>query len=175
MLRDPALVTWIRTGDKGGRAYPDGSTAQARFAAYLDLVHARTNTLLGPDGRPQLPWPRALGTTPWAVCRELESGAAAPGARYRSVLVRWRNPERVATLAQRLAGHVTDQRPGALFVGNATLPRHVALLVPGDDGSLLVHDPGSGAVAALDVPALVDRRTEVAGWTQPWFLVGPVG
>lgn len=175
MLRDPALAHWVRTGDKQGRAFPDATTAQARFAAYLDLVHARTNALVGPGGRLQIPWPRALGTTPWGVCRELESGAATPGARYRSVVVRRADPNLLARLVTHLAGHLRPGRPGALFVGSATLPRHVALLVPGPGDAVLVHDPGSGSVSELDAAALADHRTTVAGWTHPWVLIGPVG
>ena len=37
------------------------------------LVRAR---MLASDGRPQLPWPRALGTHPWALAHELWSGAS---------------------------------------------------------------------------------------------------
>ncbi|HOA58895.1 MAG TPA: hypothetical protein PKI09_12985 [Dermatophilaceae bacterium] len=175
MLRDPALADWVRTGAKHGRAFPDGPTPQERLAAYHALVHARTNALVGPGGRLQVPWPRALGTTPWGVCRELESGAADPGARYRIVTVRRVGEARLIELVERLAGHLRPGRPGVLFVGSATLPRHVALLVPGPDGSVLVHDPSAGSVSELDVTALADERITVAGWTHPWFLVGPVG
>ena len=175
MLRDPALADWVRTGDKHGRAFPDGATATARLAAYHSLVHARTNALVGPGGRLQVPWPRALGTTPWAVCRELESGAAEPGARYRVVPVRWVGEDGLTTLVGQLASHLGPGRPGVLFVGSATLPRHVALLVPGPGGSVLVHDPSAGSVSELDVAALADQRVTVAGWTHPWFLIGPVG
>jgi hypothetical protein len=175
MLRDPTLAEWVRTGDKHGRAFPDGTSAAARLAAYHALVHARTNALVGPGGRLQVPWPRALGTTPWGVCRELESGAADPGARYRVVPVRQVGEARLIALIQRLAGHLRPGRPGVLFVGNATLPRHVALLVPGPDGSVLVHDPGAGSVSEVDAAALADHRITVAGWTHPWFLIGPIG
>ena len=131
MLRDPALADWVRTGATHGRAFPDGVSAQVRLAAYHALVHARTNALVGPGGRLQVPWPRALGTTPWGVCRELEAGAAAPGTRYRTVTVRWATRDRRAELVAALADHLGPGRPGILFVGSAVLPRHVALLVPG--------------------------------------------
>ncbi len=174
MLRDPALADWVRTGAKHGRAFPDGATPQERLAAYHALVHARTNALIGPGGRLQVPWPRALGTTPWAVCRELESGAAAPGTRYRTVTVRWVGRDRRVALVRALARHLGPERPGILFIGSAVLPRHVALLVPGTDG-VVVHDPATGSVSELDAEALADDRRQVAGWTHPWFLIGPVG
>lgn len=175
MLRDPALADWVRTGATHGRAFPDGVSAQVRLAAYHALVHARTNALVGPGGRLQVPWPRALGTTPWGVCRELEAGAAAPGTRYRTVTVRWATRDRRAELVEALADHLGPGRPGILFIGSAVLPRHVALLVPGPDGLVVVHDPATGSVSELDVGALADKRRLVAGWTHPWFLIGPVG
>ncbi|MBK7612758.1 MAG: hypothetical protein IPJ15_16490 [Actinomycetales bacterium] len=109
------------------------------------------------------------------VCRELEAGAAAPGTRYRTVTVRWATRDRRAELVAALADHLGPGRPGILFVGSAVLPRHVALLVPGPDGLVVVHDPATGSVSELDVGALADERRLVAGWTHPWFLIGPVG
>ena len=84
------------------------------------------------------------------------------------------DPNLLARLVTHLAGHLRPGRPGALFVGSATLPRHVALLVPGPGDAVLVHDPGSGSVSELDAAALADHRTTVAGWTHPWVLIGPV-
>lgn len=174
MLRDPALADWVLTGVKHGRAFPDGNTAEARLAAYHALVHTRTNAMVGPGGRLQVPWPRALGTTPWGVCRELESGATVPGTRYRTVAIRWASRSRRADLVEALARHLAPQRPGVIFLGSAALPRHVALLVKGVGGAVLVHDPATGSVDGVDVEAIADERRQVAGWTHPWFLIGPV-
>jgi hypothetical protein len=76
-----------------------------------------------------------------------------------------------------LARHVTAQRPAALYVGSALLPRHVALLVPDPgvaSGGLLVHDPGSGTVVPLDARSLATGRLRIGGWAYPWWLIGPV-
>ncbi|PID96038.1 MAG: hypothetical protein CSA84_06695 [Actinomycetales bacterium] len=189
MLLDPALVHWLATGDPSGRAFPDLPTPHARLTAYQELVHQRTTALLGPTGRLQFPWPRRLGTPPWGVCRELESvvdlrsevigppGAVGSGTRYRSVLVRHLGPQRFIGLLEQLAAHLGESRPGVLYVGNAWLPRHVTLLVPGSQrrGTLLVYDPGQGRVDRLDTAGLAHDRGRVGGWTHPWFLIGPVG
>lgn len=176
MLADPTLADWVRTGDKSGRAYPDAPSAAARFAAYQRLVHQRTNALLGPTNRAQLPWPRALGTPPWGVCRELEAVAAEPAVRYRSVLVRW-SLQRIPELLAALAGHLDRRRPGVLYLGSATLPRHVTLLVPdpATDAGLAVHDPATGTVSPLDADRLARGVADIAGWSHPWFLIAPVG
>ncbi|MBK6956091.1 MAG: hypothetical protein IPH27_11860 [Actinomycetales bacterium] len=89
--------------------------------------------------------------------------------------VRWATRDRRAELVEALADHLGPGRPGILFIGSAVLPRHVALLVPGPDGLVVVHDPATGSVSELDVGALADQRRLVAGWTHPWFLIGPVG
>ncbi|MFZ1286940.1 MAG: hypothetical protein WAR57_07870 [Candidatus Phosphoribacter sp.] len=176
MLRDPELLQWIRTGEFAGRAFPAelGSSA-ARFAAYVELVHARTNGAVGPGGRLQVPWPRALGTSPWGFCRELEARGSAPESRYRWVVVRWCGPDVLRARLRQLASHVGDGRPAGLYVGSRWLPRHVALLVPDGQGGLLVHDPADGTVRALEVTELADHRPGIGGWTHAWMIAGPVG
>ena len=76
MLVDPAFAAWILTGDGPRAGLPNAADAGARFAAYERVVMRRTNGLWGAGGRPNVPWPRALGTPPWGAKRELEHGAA---------------------------------------------------------------------------------------------------
>lgn len=179
MLQDPALVHWVRTGDKGGRAFPDGADVPERLAAYHRLVHRRTNAVIGPTGRVQLPWPQALGTPPWGVCRELEALTGTARGGYRAVFVRGLSPARLTTVLAHLATHLDQRRPGVLYSGSATLPRHVVLLVPGGSpGELVLYDPGSGLVEHLDGDATRDLaagRHRVGGWPRPWLLIGPTG
>lgn len=88
-------------------------------------------------------WPRALGTTPWAVARRL-------GGRVR----RFRRAEVVAALPT----------PVPVYVGSRWLPRHVVLAVgTTDDDGLRVYDPARGAV----VPLAAVR------WRTTWFAVVP--
>lgn len=174
MLADPALERWVRTGDPGGRAFPAGADPSARLAAYHALVHRRTTALIGPGGRWQAPWPRALGTPPWGAARELETIAGLPVGGYRTVLVRPAPGARLARLIDQLSRHLRPDRPAALFVGSAAAPRHVALLAAAPSG-LVVYDPGDGQVSPLDVPRLAARRLPVGGWQHPWLIVGPVG
>lgn len=95
-------------------------------------------------GRLQLAWPRAIGTPPWALAREL---TALTGARHRTRVVRWRG--------------VVRPEAGALFVGDRWLPRHVMLVL--DDGRC--YDPASGRVG----PAMTSGR-----WRVAWLVVDPV-
>ncbi len=153
---------------------PAAATPEARLAAYEALVHRRTTSVRGPTGGPQLPWPRALGTPPWGALAELENGASAPGTRYRVRMVRLAGPDELRREVARLTSVVTDRTSAVFYVGSRSMPRHVALVVPGDDG-LAVYDPGYGRVQPLRTDELVEHRLDVGGWAVPWFVVEPVG
>jgi hypothetical protein len=69
----------------------------------------------------------------------------------------------------------TGGRPN-LHVGNARLPRHVVLILPGDGDRMLdVYDPGSGRVDHFRRDAMVERSLGLSGWDVPWFAVRPDG
>ncbi|WP_028642643.1 hypothetical protein [Nocardioides sp. URHA0020] len=99
-----------------------------RFAEEVRATHRRLTGLRDRSGRLQLPWPRALGTPPWAVAREL-------GGRVR----RYRRAEVVAALPT----------PVPVFLGTRWLPRHVVLVLDERDGEPLAYDPARGAVVPL--------------------------
>lgn len=73
-------------------------------------------------------WPRALGTTPWAVRRVL-GGRVRP---YR----------REAVLA-------ALPRPVPVYLGSRWLPRHVVLVLDQRDGEPMAYDPARGVVAPI--------------------------
>jgi hypothetical protein len=174
MSADPAFAQWVLSGVARHGGSPDGRTEQARFAEQERLVMGRTNAFVGSGRRLQLPWPRALGTPPWGARRELESGAAAGGARYRLRLVRFASAATLTRTYRQLQHLVHDGRPALLYVGNAVAPRHVTLVLPGDGRAVLdVYDPATGAVTALDEGRYVGRRLALAGWAMPWVLVLP--
>ncbi len=110
------------------------------LTAHRRLVRARLR------GRLQPPWPRTLGTPPWALAREL---GAVTGRRHHVRVVRWSPP--------------TTPRAGALYVGSRWLPRHVLLVL--DDDPATCWDPASGRVLPVDHPG---RR-----WRTRWFAVTP--
>ncbi|GAA5032434.1 hypothetical protein GCM10023258_31390 [Terrabacter aeriphilus] len=179
MLRDPALARWVRDGIRPLGVVADArdpGTPTGRFAAYEQVVAGRTNAALGPGARPQLPWPRALGTPPWGARRELEHGAADPGTPYGVGWLRTRGP---AGLAQAHAALRTRVRPGApalLYVGNAWAPRHVVLVLPSAGGGgpeLAVYEPSIGRVVDLDEAAFASRTLRLGGWDVPWLTVQP--
>lgn len=92
-------------------------------------------------------WPRALGTTPWAVAHRLrESGR---GGRVR----RYRRDEVLSALPH----------PVPVWLGSRWLPRHVVLVLDQRDGEPVVYDPAKGAL----VPMSTSR------WKRTWWAVLP--
>jgi hypothetical protein len=150
-LRHPAYAEQVDS--------PDG------FRAEVLAMHRRVTSVADVSGRAQLPWPQALGTPPWAVARQLEGSTGVP---HRTDLVR--GADRVATYAALVGGGL----PAALYVGQAWLPRHVALVLGADAHALRVYEPAGGRVERVTREAFLDGRLDLGGWDVPWFLVGPV-
>ncbi len=175
MMIDPELTRWILQGVGPGRE-PDTRPVAARFAEHEQQVLARTNSVAPWPGVLQSPWPRALGTPPWGAQAELENGASLDGTSYGMTLLRHLSGDALADTIRRLLGQLDVGMPMLLYVGNATLPRHVTLAFV-TDGSrrATLYDPGCGRVGAFPVAALVDRRLGLSGWDQPWLAVHPVG
>jgi hypothetical protein len=60
-----------------------------------------------------------------------------------------------------------------LYVGSRTLPRHVVLVVGGDDAALTAYDPASGGPVTITRADFDRGALRVAGWSEPWFAVLP--
>ena len=67
-LRDEGYAHLLLAGD-----------LEARFRAEALGMHRRTTGLVSLAGRLQLPWPRALGTPPWAVAGQLAPSRGPAG------------------------------------------------------------------------------------------------
>ena len=139
------------------------------FAKAVLALH-RQLTSASYAGRTQLPWPRALGTPPWAVARAMRSFS---GTRYdvRTVRLGSRTAAFAACAAAVAVGH-----PCPLYVGSTWLPRHVVLAVEPSADGVRVYNPARGTVEELTRSSfLAGELTIFGGWTRPWFLVLPHG
>lgn len=141
-----------------------GGDPTAPFREEVLGMHRRVTSLADLSGRVQWPWPRALGTAPWALARQL---SVTTGTTYVVRLV----------AAGPLQAALAQGQPVALYVGNRWLPRHVVLAVDssGDRAGdrVATYDPASGHLRGLSIPALRRRRAAVAGWTHAWLMVLP--
>ena len=174
MLVDPGFARWIVHGDRRALPLPLGDTEDERAAAFEEIVIARTNSVFGPGGRIQLPWPRRLGTPPWGAKLELETGAATAGVRFVTRWCRLGGETRMRRHHDEIRERVGAGRPAVLYIGSTWLPRHVTLVVPSEstDG-LDVYDPASGQVEPLPADSFATRRLHIAGWDVPWCVVLP--
>ncbi|MBA2953963.1 hypothetical protein GON03_06490 [Nocardioides sp. MAH-18] len=103
------------------------------FDARVLAMHRRLNRV----------WPRALGTTPWAIARKLG------GRRVR----RYRTAEVLDALP----------RPVPVYLGSRWLPRHVVLVLDERDGEPVAYDPARGVLAPIGT----------SGWKHTWWAILP--
>lgn len=137
-------------------SYADSMTPE-RFAAEVLVAHRRI-TARAVAG---VPWPRALGTPPWAVARAL-------GPRHVTRLA-WPG---AGACFDRVAASVRAGHLAAFYVGNRWCPRHVVLTVAAPEvDSLLVYEPSSGRVLPVGRRSVVEHRMRLAGWDRLWFVV----
>jgi hypothetical protein len=142
-----------------------------RFAADVLDTHRRATSAIV-AGRLQVPWPRALGTPPWAVARELSAvaGAGVPARRYGWHLALFRP----GVAFDRAGVSVDAGRPVGLYVGNAWLPRHVVLVVGrAAEDTLWVYDPARGARVEVTRASVESRALTFGRWDRVWFDVSP--
>ena len=131
--------------------------------AEILAAHRGLTSPVGLTGRSQIPWPRGLGTPPWAVANVL---ADLTGQRIDIHLARHRPGSSYDELVRRLA-----TRPVAVYLGNAWLPRHVVLAYDGDATAVRLFDPAHGRLTGVPAGRWRGHRVEVAGWSHLWFVV----
>jgi hypothetical protein len=143
-------------------AYAETVTPDRFRDEVLDL-HRKVTGPVDARGALQLPWPRGLGTPPWALARQLSALDPEPTYVARPALPR-------AGAFDRLAA---ADAPSGLYVGNRWLPRHVVLVVGGSPTSLRIYEPSRGRLVDVGRDSFVQARLGLAGWHQPWFTVTP--
>lgn len=139
-------------------------TDQSTFAHEVATLHRRVTSLADTAGGWQVPWPRAIGTPPWAVARELRLLTGAPYA------------VRVVRRHRRVWPHlhgVGPGRPAVVFVGDRFLPRHVVLVTAVGDAGATTYEPASGLTSDVDRARWEHGDLGLAGWDRPWLVVGP--
>jgi hypothetical protein len=131
------------------------------------LTAHRQVTGLHDRGRLAVPWPRALGTPPWAIARRLR---AEEGRRWRTGVV-W--PWRRAAVLAGVRRACDGGDPVVLYVGSRLLPRHVVLVLAVTPLGLRVWDPARGATTTVTDAGFLGPRLGLGRWEVPWFAVGP--
>jgi hypothetical protein len=175
MLSDVAYAGRVLTGhdlrtgttDPGLPGETQAQARQRRFGAESLTMHRRTNRAFG-GGRLQIPWPRALGTLPWALANVLGNAARAYRVAIVDPLAAGRSYDRITRAVD--AGHAVP-----LYVGNRRLPRHVVLVTGRSGDGLRVFDPARGEEVVRSRAAFTAGRLGIAGWQEVWLAVLPRG
>jgi hypothetical protein len=163
-VRDEAYAELLLAGTHPATGWSLAGTVSDRFATETLAMHRRVTGLADVTGRLQPPWPRPLGTPPWALARQL-SGA---GRRYvvrPAVLGRPRVLDRVR--AALVAG-----TPVAVYVGDRWLPRHVVLALEVRGDGFLCYDPAMGGQRLVTGEDFTSARLP-GRWSRPWLVVRP--
>ncbi|MGP7960516.1 hypothetical protein ACTVCO_06850 [Sanguibacter sp. A247] len=145
--------------------------ASRGFVALQRHLHAATarRSLLA-----LLPWPRALGTTPWGLAREVRWA----DVRYRGVVVDVDDAQGVRRLTRRIDAHLREGIPLPLWTGGSSatgwasaVPRHVVLLV--DVAAVTVVGARQDSRADLDDGPGGDRLPAQPGENPHWRVYEP--
>lgn len=131
--------------------------------AQIAALHRELTSTRSARDRFQTPWPRALGTPPWAVANALN---ALTDRRIATVNVRPRPQVGFEVLAEQVA-----LRPTAAYIGSRWLPRHVVLAVRRIGDAIEVFDPAAGALVRVEEERWSTHAVGVAGWSHFWFVV----
>ncbi len=133
--------------------------------ADIRAEHRRLTSAHSHRDRFQVPWPRRLGTPPWAVANAL---TALTGERIATVNARPR-----PGLAYDVLVEQVRTRPVGVYVGNRWLPRHVVLAIAAerDGAAVRLFDPARGALVTVPGDQWREHRVGVAGWSHFWAVV----
>lgn len=131
-------------------------------ATEITDAHRLLTSSTSPRDRFQMPWPRALGTPPWAIVNLLR---VLTGQHIATVFARPRPAVAYDVVREQLA-----TRPVVVYIGSRWLPRHVILAVAVLDGGIQVFDPAHGRLVRVPEDNWTGHEIGVAGWSHVWFV-----
>jgi hypothetical protein len=164
MAKDPAYAEFMMTGRHPGSGLMLAGSLVDRFGAETLAMHERVTSDKDARGRMQMPWPKALGTPPWAVARQM---SAVSGISYDTSVI---NPFSRSGALDDIREATKDGHPVPLYVGNRWSPRHVVLVLTDD---LDVYEPAAGRRVRISEEDFVKGRLDLGGWEKPWVSVLP--
>jgi len=164
-LQQPDGVSCGPTSVIAARMLLEPEWRPADLAAEIARTHRRLTSSHSIRERFQVPWPRRLGTPPWAVANAL---SVLTGHRVAAVHTRPRPQIGYEVLAAQVRS-----RPVAVYLGNRWLPRHVVLAFDTADhgAAIRLFDPARGDLVTVPRDRWHDHRVGVAGWDYSWFVV----
>ncbi len=171
MLNDGGYAELIAAGRHPvtGWTIP-GDTGQ-RFRAETLGMHRRSTRVVTVNERLQLPWPRALGTPPWAIAAQMTGrhGSGRGGDYVVRPAPLWDRGDIYDELVAALAAEHTVP----VVVGDRWLPRHVVLAIAGTADFVRVYDPATGGVRTITRREFTDAQLPFGRWHRTWATIVP--
>jgi hypothetical protein len=134
------------------------------FASEVLSLHRQVTSVSGS----RIPWPRALGTPPWAVARAMSTYAGVP---YSTTVVPFHDRKK---LVGRMQAAVAAGHPVPFYIGSRWLPRHVVLAVADLPDGVTVYNPAHGTLVPMSASDFeAAKLTTLGSWTKPWFVILP--
>jgi len=164
MAKDPAYAEFMMTGKHPGSGLMLAGSLADRFGAETLAMHERVTGIADAKGRAQMPWPKSLGTPPWAVARQM---SAVTGTSYDTSVI---NPFNRRSALKQIRSATEDGNVVPLYVGNRWSPRHVVLVLNDD---LDVYEPAAGKRVRISEDDFVKGKLDLGGWEKPWVSVLP--
>ena len=164
MSRDPEYAEFVMTGKHPGNGFLLAGSVKDRFGAEALAMHERVTGVADARGRAQLPWPKALGTPPWAVARQM---SAVSGTPYDSSAI---NPFNRRSALRKIVDATSFGHVVPLYVGSRWLPRHVVLVMTPE---LDVYEPSIGRRVRISEDDFVKGKLDLGGWPKAWISVLP--
>ena len=172
-------MDWPADLDPATLKQPDGTSCGAAAALAARALLTRWRPLHPPTeieeehrlltsatsarDRFQVPWPRALGTPPWALANLLR---ALTDRHIATINARPRPEVSYEVVRENVA-----ERPVPVYIGSRWLPRHVLLAFAEVGDALRVFDPAAGQLLTVPREHWQRHAVGVAGWSYFWFVV----
>lgn len=182
MMNDPAYALWMETGYDPATGVTDPRTPEERFADEALKMHDRTNSYQDRDGDPQVPYPHAIGTAPWAVANEMSAGqgSGVPGTQYGATTV---TPSNAGDSYDAVTRAIENGHTVPLYVGNGVAPAHIVLVTGAEGDNLTLYNPASGQEQTITRDDYVNGTLDMGSpsppldsfgdMNQPWFAILP--
>jgi hypothetical protein len=169
VLLDPAYALWLTSGDHlEPERSGDGLPFEQRFRSQQQAVHdAVTRRAIGPA-----PWPKALGSPPWALAAFLNRFTGLTGGQFGWVPVDNDNPVQVGRCLAAVLRGVAAGVPVPVYIGRH-VDRHVVLAIGARPDAVVVYDPAAGAVAEVPLSDWAAGQVGIAGWDHLESVVVP--
>ena len=175
VLLDPAYALWLTTGDHlEPERSGDGLPFEQRFRAQQHAVHeSLTRRAIGPA-----PWPRALGSPPWALAGFLNRFTGLTGGHFGWVPVDGDNAVHLRRCLDAVLRGVSAGVPVPVYVGRH-VDRHVVLAIGARPGpgerpvAVVVYDPAAGAILEIPVADWEAGRVGIGGWDHLESVIVP--